>query len=98
MLLQRLMAGPDSEAALAALRKHPEVAEAARLRKASGVKRPGLGDVVMARAAGDAELEQLAAPAFKRVDLGARLAIDATLYPGLPAEKAELDFFTSGGR
>ncbi len=98
MLLQRMMTGPDGAAVVAALRARPELAEAARLRLARGLKRPGLTDVVLARASGNAELEQAAAPAFKRVDLGASLAIEATLNPGLPAEKAELDFFTSGGR
>ena len=97
MLLQRLMRGPDGEAALAALRARPELGEAAKLLKARSVKRPGMSDVVLARAAGDAELEQLAAAVFKRVDVGATLAIVATLNPGMPAEKAELDFFTSGG-
>ncbi len=98
MLIQRMITGPDGDAALAALRQRPELAEAARLMKAGGVKRPDLLDVVLARASGDAELERAAAPAFKRADLGARLAIEATLYPGLPREKVELEFFTGGGK
>jgi hypothetical protein len=97
-LIHRMITGPDGEAALAALRRQPELAEAVRLRKAHPPRRQGLLDVALARVSGDAELEQAAAAAFKRADLGARLAIEATLFPGLPAEKAELELFQSGGR
>ena len=97
-LIHRMITGPDGDAALAALRRQPELAEAVRLRKARAPRRQGLFEVTLARVAGDAELEQAAAAAFKRPDLGARLAIEATLYPGQPAEKAELELFQSGGR
>ncbi|MCC6551805.1 MAG: hypothetical protein IT372_02130, partial [Polyangiaceae bacterium] len=98
MLLHRAAAGPSGAEILAALRKQPELAEAARLRKASLGDRPSLTDWIIARIAGDSELEQAAAKVFDRADLGARLQIEARIYPGQPREKADIDLFTSRGK
>ncbi len=97
ILLHHLTTGADGATGLAALRRRPELLEAARLRKARLDAHPGILDVMLARVAGDAEMEQAASAAFKRADLGSDLAIEALLYPGLEMEKTELAFFESGG-
>jgi hypothetical protein len=98
MLLHRLTTGPQGAEVLAALRQRPEIAEAARLRKARGSNRPSLYDLMLARVAGDAELEQAAAAAFDRRDLGAELAIEALMAPGQDVEKLTLAFWKGRGK
>jgi hypothetical protein len=98
LLVQRAASGPDAEGALAALRRRPEVIEAAKLRKAKMAKRPGLLDVMLARAAGDAEMVEAASAAFRRADLGAELSIEAIMAPGQDVEKYQLAFWKSGGK
>ena len=98
LLLSHAVSGADGATALAALRRRPEITEAARLAKARMGKRPGLLEVMLARLAGDTEMEQAAASAFQRAELGAALSLNAMLAPGQEIEKLELDFWKSGGK
>jgi hypothetical protein len=98
MLLRRLTTGLQGVEVLAALRKRPEIAEAARLRKAQGSKRPTLFNFMLARVAGDAELEQAEAAVFDRKDLGAELSIEALMAPGQDVEKQTLELWKGRGR
>lgn len=98
MLLVRAASGPDGAGALAALQRRPEIAEAARVRKARASKRPEILDAVLARVAGDPELEQAAAGVFNRGSIAAELSISVLLAPGQEAEKYELDWFKRGGK
>jgi hypothetical protein len=98
LLLRRAITAPDGEGALVALRRRPEIVEAAKLRKAKMGKRPGLFDVMLARVTGDAEMEKDASAAFQREGLGAEIAIEAIMAPGQQMEKDELDFWKSGAK
>lgn len=98
VLLHRSMMGESGEEVKAALRKQPDLVEAARIRKASLAGRPTLTDWVLARVVGDSEMEQASAAAFERAELGFELAIEARLYPGLPREAAQMDLFKSKGK
>lgn len=97
-LLFRAMSGPDGAASLEALRKQPELVEAARLRKAHASRRPTLLDVALARVAGDAEMEQAASAVFDRAAIGSDLAIQATMAPGQEVEQYELELWKSRGK
>ncbi len=97
MLVARALNGPEGAAVLSALRRRPELAEAARLCRLHVRERPGISDVVLARAADDAELEAAASASFDRASLGAELAIDAILAPGQPTEAYPLDFWRTRG-
>ena len=97
-LIHRALGGPDGAAALEALRKQPEMLEAARLRKPRTLTRPRTLDVVLARIAGDAEMERSAAAVFDRASVGASIAIEATMAPGQEAEQYELDVWKTRGK
>jgi hypothetical protein len=96
-ILHHVMAAPNAGEMLAALRKQPELGEAARLIKPALALVPTISDWVLARAAGDAEMEQAAAKVFERVDLEHALKLDVALYGGQAREKAELELFLSKG-
>jgi hypothetical protein len=98
MLMQRAISGEGGADALAALRRRPELQEAARLRKGRLSKRPTLLDPVLAKIAGDAEMESAAAAVFARRDLAASLAIEARMAPGQEMEAFTLAFFHDGGK
>jgi cellulose synthase operon protein C len=98
MVVHRALGGPDGEAILAALHKRPELGEAARLRRSRALARPSLFDVILAEAAGDADLARAADGAFARADLGAFYAVELKLAPGQAKEKAYVDLWQRGPR
>jgi cellulose synthase operon protein C len=98
MLLSRAVSGDDGADALAALRRRPELQEAARLRKTRLGRHPTSLDVMLARIAGDPEMETAASAVFSRKDTGAELSIDARMAPGQEVEAYSLSFFQTGGK
>ncbi|APR78197.1 Hypothetical protein A7982_03544 [Minicystis rosea] len=97
-LLARVVTDADGAAATAALRRRPEIQEAARLAKARMGKRPDITAALLARIAGDTEMEQAASAVYQRADVGAALQMRATLAPGQALEKSQFDFWKSGGK
>jgi hypothetical protein len=97
LILHRALAGPGSAEVRGALRGRPEIRETAELLRVSAARLPGIEEWVFARVTGDATLEELAARAFARADLGVANAIDVRLDPGDERDKAELDLFRSRG-
>jgi hypothetical protein len=96
LTLDRARAGAQGAEILSVMRRQPELAEAARLRRARMGQRPGLSDFILARLAGDAEMEREAAAAFTRKELGLYLTIEAKLSPGQRREEATLAMFRAG--
>lgn len=80
-LAYRAASGPSAAEITAALRKEPLVAEAAAVRKQGAADRPTVGDYLLARLAGDAELEQLATKTFDSRNEALTDAIEAKLAP-----------------
>ena len=98
LLAYRASLGSDAEEVLAALRKQPELAEAAMLRRGKLDGRPALADWILARLAGDAELEKEAEKVFDGDVARLRAEIDARMYPGQPEEQFELGLMRARGK
>ncbi|MDI1429132.1 hypothetical protein [Polyangium sorediatum] len=98
LIAHRASLGPDAAEVLAALRKQPEFAEAATLRRGKLDGRPELADWILARLAGDAELEKEAENVFDWDVARHRVEIDARMYPGQPQEQLELGLVRSRGK
>lgn len=98
MMVKHAMDAPTAGEMVAALRRQPELGEAASVMKAALGERPSMSDWVLARAAGDSEMEAAAAKVFERASVEPSLRIDVLLYPGQEREKAELDLYLSKGR
>jgi hypothetical protein len=94
-LLHRAATGSAGAEVLAALRRQPEMAEAARLRRLSSTRLPGLTDWIVARLAGDEALERAAASAFARRDLALSLSLDVKLRPGSEEDQSDLALFNA---
>ncbi|MDI1450960.1 hypothetical protein [Polyangium sp. 6x1] len=94
----RASIGPDGAEVLAALRKQPELAEVVALRRGKTNGRPGLTDWILARLAGDAELEKEAEAVFDSDVMRHAVDIDARMRPGQPEEQIELDLMRSRGK
>lgn len=97
-LAYRASLGPDGAEVLAALRKQPELAEAAALRRGKLDGRPVLTDWILARLAGDAELEKEAEKVFDREEVRHGVEIEARILPGQPEEQLDLDLMRSRGK
>jgi hypothetical protein len=93
MLLHRASQGPDGAAVVAALRRTPELTEAATLARIPSARRPTLNAWIVARLAGDAALESAARRAFSRPDVSAALGIDVKLDPGNLDDQAALELY-----
>jgi hypothetical protein len=80
-----------------ALRKEPAFGEAIALLKTSVSTRPTAADFVLARLAGDAELEQASTKAFDRRESELGYAIEARLEPDDEDTRLLLELFRSRG-
>jgi hypothetical protein len=80
-VLTRAVEGPEGAAAARAIRSQPEMAEVIRLRKVTCARQATLMDWLLARLAGDAALESLAASVFSRPDVRLGLDVDVALDP-----------------
>lgn len=95
LLLHRAASRPDADAVLGALRREPAFLEAVKLRKQGSFERPTLGDWLLARAAGDADMEKRASAAFAREDERLRHEIGAMLDPGSESAKLALELVSA---
>ena len=96
LVLHQAMAGEHGATITAALRKQPELAEAARLARESAVHLPGLSDWVLGRIAGDGELEAAGAAWFQRPSKRLSIEIAALLEPGNASSVATLEIMKAG--
>jgi len=92
-MLYRAATGPAGADVLRALRRQPELAEAARLRRLATTRLLGTTDWMVAKLADDAALEKAAEPAFARADLSLSLSLDVKLRPGDEQDAADLALF-----
>ncbi|MDI3282557.1 hypothetical protein [Polyangium sp. 15x6] len=97
-LAYRASLGPDGAEVLAALRKQPELAEAVALLRGKLDGRPVLTDWILARLAGDAELEKEAEKVFDREEVRHAVEIESRIQPGQPEEQLDLDLMRSRGK
>jgi hypothetical protein len=92
-VLHRAATGASGAEVLAALRRQPELLEAARLRSGPARTLPTVTDWITAHLAGDSTLEQEARRAFEREDLALLYAIQAGLRPDNKDDQADLAVF-----
>jgi hypothetical protein len=97
-LAYRASIGPDGAEVLAALRKQPELGEAATLRRGKLDGRPVLTDWILARLAGDVELEKETEKVFDRAAVRSGVEIEARIQPGQPEEQLDLELIRSRGK
>lgn len=93
----QLASSPEGAGVLEAMRKRPELVEAVEIAKASPGSSPTKGHWLLARVAGDAELERAAAPVFDRADVLLAAKSYARLFPGEAREASHLGFLESRG-
>jgi hypothetical protein len=93
----RASTGPSGADVLVALRKEPSLAEAAAVRKRGVSDRPAVADFLVAKLAGDAELEQAASKAFDRAELILATAIACKLDPADQDDAMQLAILRSRG-
>ncbi|XXF75060.1 hypothetical protein P2318_18485 [Myxococcaceae bacterium GXIMD 01537] len=98
LAIHRALEQPLAEELRKALRAEPLLREATGLMRRRVTDAPTVEAWIIARAAGDAELERASAQAFSRADLSHAIAIEARLYGGLPREKAMAELFEKGHR
>jgi hypothetical protein len=97
-LAYRAVHGPNGEEVLAALRKQPEMAEAASLLRGKHEGRPSLSDWLVAHLAGDNEFEKDAEKAFDSDVVRHSVEIDARMFPGQAEEALDLALLRSRGK
>lgn len=97
-LAYRAAHGPNGEEVLAALRKQPEMAEAASLRRGHVENLPSLSDWIIAHLAGNSELEKASEKAFDSEIVRHSAEIEARIFPGQVEEALDLALVRTRGK
>ncbi len=87
----------SGQPALAADKARPELSEALTLRRGTSAKQPEVGHLVLARAVGDAALEEAARAIAARADVEPGLRLATLFEPDGAEEKGRLVLFVSLG-
>jgi hypothetical protein len=96
-LLLEASRDPRGGPAVAAVKARPELAEALALRRAASARQPEVGHLVLARAVGDAALENAARQVAARTDVEPELRLATLFDPDGAEAKGRLALFTSLG-
>ncbi len=96
LTVHRALGRPLADEVRTVLRAEPELREAVERTRRQVQEAPTLEGWIIARAAGDAELERAEAQAFARADLAHEVAIGSRLSGGLAREKAWHEVFQQG--